>query len=224
MSHDFKNQGLLNSVKNENYINILKNENTELDNKLKKVNELVSKLKTQITENEQEKNLLISSSYQKDKDLEIIKKQLEQTKFQVDELKNKNQNKLSLLEDENNILQKNKELNANTIAELQQKITDLEFKLKASSSSLNNKKFAILSGAHNFSLAIQGTQKKQSEGVLPDILGKNLENKFDNNDLFLTGRNELIEMKENNQKLQEQLEVLQNELNKHENDKINMIK
>ena len=41
MSHDFKNQGLLNSVKNENYINILKNENTELDNKLKKVNELV---------------------------------------------------------------------------------------------------------------------------------------------------------------------------------------
>ena len=84
MSHyENKNPGLLGSVKNENYINILKNENTELDNKLKKVNELVSKLKAQITENEQEKNLLISSSYQKDKDLETIKKQLEQTKFQV---------------------------------------------------------------------------------------------------------------------------------------------
>ena len=83
MSQENKNLGLLGSVKNENYINILKNENSELDNKLKKVNELVSKLKAQITENEQEKNLLITSSYKKDKDLENIKKQLEQTKFQV---------------------------------------------------------------------------------------------------------------------------------------------
>ena len=83
MSQENKNLGLLGSVKNENYINILKNENSELDNKLKKVNELVSKLKAQIIENEQEKNLLITSSYKKDKDLENIKKQLEQTKFQV---------------------------------------------------------------------------------------------------------------------------------------------
>ena len=226
MSHyEYKNPSLLGSVKNENYINILKNENTELDNKLKKVNELVSKLKSQITENEQEKNLLISTAYQKDKDLEKIKKQLEQTKSQVDELKNKNQNKLSSLVDENNILQKNKELNANTIAELQQKITDLEFKLKASTSPIINKRFSILSGAHNFSLVFQGAQKKQNEGVLPEILGvKNPENKNDNSELFLTGRNELIEMKENNQKLQEQLEVLQNELNNHEKDKINMMK
>ena len=224
MSNDNQKKGLLGSVKNENYINLLKNENTELDNKLKKVNELVSKLKAQITENEQEKNLLIATSYQKDKDLENIKKQLEKTKSQVDELKNKNQNKLSLLVDQNNILQKNKEINVNTIAELQQKITELEFKLKVSPSIIN-KKFAILSGAHNFSLAIQGNKKKSKEDNFPDILGvKNNENKNDKDELFLTGKNELIELKENNQKLQEQLESLQNEINKHEDDKINMVK
>ena len=224
--HQHKNLGLLGSVKNENYINILKNENSELDNKLKKVNELVSKLKTQITENEQEKNLLITSSYQKDKDLESIKRQLEQTKFQVNELKNKSQNKLSSLADQNYLLQKNKELNTNTIAELQQKITELELKLKTSSSQAKlNKKFSILSEGHNYSLAIQGTNKKSSDDILPDILKvKSIENKIDNNELFITGRNELIEMKENNQKLQEQLEALQSELNKHEKDKINMMK
>ena len=220
MSYEKKNKGLLSSVKNENYINILKNENTELDNKLKKVNELVSKLKTQITENEQEKNLLISTSYKKDKDLEIIKKQLEQTKSEINELKN--QNKISSLVEENNILQKNSKLNAHTISELQQKITDLEFKLKATSSV--GKKFSILSEGHDHSLTIQGSPKNSSE-VLPDILGvKNNNNNIDNNDFFLTGRNELLEIKENNLKLQEQLEVLQNELNKHENDKVNMMK
>ena len=223
MSKEKKKITVLGGVKNENYINVLKNENNELDNKLKKVNELVSKLKSQITENEQEKNLLITTSNQKDKDIEAIKKQLEKTKSQVDELKDQNKNKISSLETQNDILQKNKEMNTNTIAELQKKITDLEFKLK--SSSLLNKKFSVLSGGHNFSLAIQSTQKKNSEEGLPDIISlKNSENKIDNNDFFLTGRNELLEMKENNEKLKEQLELLQSELNKHENDKKNMMK
>ena len=223
MSKEKKKITVLGGVKNENYINVLKNENNELDNKLKKVNELVSKLKSQITENEQEKNLLITTSNQKDKDIEAIKKQLEKTKSQIDELKDQNKNKLSSLESQNDILQKNKEMNTNTIAELQKKITDLEFKLK--SSSLLTKKFSILSGGHNFSLAIQSSQKKSNEEGLPDIISlKNSENKIDNNDFFLTGRNELLEMKENNKKLKEQLELLQNELNKHENDKKNMMK
>ena len=224
MSKDIKKKGLLVSVKNENYINILKNENTELDNKLKKVNELVSKLKTKITENEKEKNLLISTSYQKDKDIENIKNQLEKTKSQVDELKKINKNQLSSSSDQNNNLQNNKEINLNILTELQRKITDLEFQLK-SSSSIINKKFSILLGAHNFSLAIQGIPKKPIEENFPDILGiKNCENKNFKNELFLTGRNELIEVKENNQKLQENLEALQNEIYKHENDKINMLK
>ena len=223
MSKEKKKITVIGGVKNENYINVLKNENNELDNKLKKVNELVSKLKSQITENEQEKNLLITTSHQKDKDIEDIKKQLEKTKSQVDELKDQNKNRISSLETQNDILQKNKEMNTNTIAELQKKITDLEFKLK--SSSLLNKKFSILSGGHNFSLAIQSSQKKSSEEGLPDIISlKNSETKIDNNDFFLTGRNELLEMRENNEKLKEQLELLQNELNKHENDKKNMMK
>ena len=223
MSKEKKKITVLGGVKNENYLNVLKNENNELDNKLKKVNELVSKLKSQITENEQEKNLLITTSNQKDKDIEAIKKQLEKTKSQIDELKDQNKNRISSLETQNDILQKNKEMNTNTIAELQKKITDLEFKLK--SSSLLTKKFSILSGGHNFSLAIQSSQKKSNEEGLPDIISlKNSENKLDNNDFFLTGRNELLEMKENNKKLKEQLELLQNELNKHENDKKNMMK
>ena len=225
MSKEKKKITVLGGVKNENYINVLKNENNELDNKLKKVNELVSKLKSQITENEQEKNLLITTSNQKDKDIEEIKKQLEKTKSQIDELKDQNKNRISSLESQNDILQKNKEINTNTIAELQKKITDLEFKLK--SSSLLNKKFSVLSGGHNFSLAIQSCQKRSGEDGLPEIINlKNIENKIDNNnnDFFLTGRNELLEMKENNEKLKEQLELLQNELNKHENDKKNMMK
>ena len=40
----------------------------------------------------------------------------------------------------------------------------------------------------------------------------------------MTGRNELVEVKENNKKLHEQLGVLQNELSKYENEKNNMMK
>ena len=208
MSNEYKKIGLLGSVKNENYINILKNENIELDNKLKKVNELVTKLKSQITQNEQEKNKLITTSFQKDKDLETIKKQLEQTKSQVDELKN--QNKIQSLVEENNILQKNKEANNNTIAELQQKITDLEFKLKSSSSGEDKKKFSQLSGAHNYSLVIQGYHKKTTSNELPELFSiKNNDGLINSNDFFLTGRNDILEIKEKNIKLKEQLEVLQ---------------
>ena len=42
MSSTQKVNTSINGIKNENYITILKNENTELDNKLKKVNQLVS--------------------------------------------------------------------------------------------------------------------------------------------------------------------------------------
>ena len=48
MSSTQKVNTSINGIKNENYITILKNENVELDNKLKKVNQLVSKLKQQI--------------------------------------------------------------------------------------------------------------------------------------------------------------------------------
>ena len=88
-------------------LNILKNENIELDNKLKKVNQLVSKLKIQISENEKQKNLILTTSNQKEIDLQNIKKQLEQTKSKLDELKNKNKENLILISNQNNII-KNK--------------------------------------------------------------------------------------------------------------------
>ena len=207
-------------IKNENYINILKNENIELDNKLKKVNQLVSKLKIQISENEKQKNLILTTSNQKEIDLQNIKKQLEQTKSKVDELKNKNKENLILISNQNNILKNKSE--KDTILELQKKITDLEFKLKSSSKE-SNKKFNILLNTHNYSMILEGKKEIKNENEsLPDILGIKFENNNNKNDLFLTGRNELIEMKENNEKLIKELNILKNELNLHQNDKNNI--
>ena len=211
------------SVKNENYISVLKKENSELDNKLKKVNQLVSQLKSKISENEKEKNLILTVSNKKELDLQNIKKQLEQTKSKVDELKNKNKQELLNLANQNDFLKNKSEMDIKTIAELQQKITNLEFKLKSSSSTSNTKKFPVLFNTHNFSLVLEGgAQKNEKNGntSLTDILKLKFENKNDN--LFLTGRNELIEMKENNEKLNEQLILLQNELAKHQKDKNNL--
>ena len=211
------------SVKNENYIIVLKKENSELDNKLKKVNQLVSQLKSKISENEKEKYLILTVSNKKELDLQNIKKQLEQTKSKVDELKNKNKQELLNLANQNDFLKNKSEMDINTIAELQQKITNLEFKLKSSSSTSNTKKFPVLFNTHNFSLVLEGgAQKNEKNGntSLTDILKLKFENKNDN--LFLTGRNELIEMKENNEKLNEQLILLQNELAKHQKDKNNL--
>ena len=211
------------SAKNENYISVLKKENSELDNKLKKVNQLVSQLKSKISENEKEKNLILTVSNKKELDLQNIKKQLEQTKSKVDELKNKNKQELLNLANQNDFLKNKSEMDINTIAELQQKITNLEFKLKSSSSTSNTKKFPVLFNTHNFSMVLEGgAQKNEKNGntSLTDILKLKFENKNDN--LFLTGRNELIEMKENNEKLNEQLILLQNELAKHQKDKNNL--
>ena len=220
MSSTQKVNTSINGIKNENYITILKNENTELDNKLKKVNQLVSKLKQKISENEQEKNKILTTSNQKELDLQNIKKQLEEAKFKVDELKNKNKEEISSLENQNNLLKNNSEINLNTIAEMQQKITDLELKLKSSTKHNTSKKFLILSNIHNCSMALDATKNKNIVTPLPNILGMKLENKDDN--FFLTGRNELIEIKENNQKLLQQLNILQEELNKHKIDKNNL--
>ena len=223
MSSSQNGPNTLGSMRNENYLNVLKNENIELDNKLKKVNQLVSKLKIQIAENEKEKNKILTTSNQKELDLQNIKKQLEQTKSQVDELKNKNKEKIISLTNQNDLLKNNAEMNTNTIAELQQKITDLEFKLKSNPSN-SKKKFLFLANAHNCSLAFEGSPQKNYTSSLPDIIGIKFENKSDNknDNLFLTGRNELIEMKENNQKLLEQLNILQEELDKHQSDKNNL--
>ena len=187
------------------------------------MNQLVSQLKSKISENEKEKNLILTVSNKKELDLQNIKKQLEQTKSKVDELKNKNKQELLNLANQNDFLKNKSEMDINTIAELQQKITNLEFKLKSSSSTSNTKKFPVLFNTHNFSLVLEGgAQKNEKNGntSLTDILKLKFENKNDN--LFLTGRNELIEMKENNEKLNEQLILLQNELAKHQKDKNNL--
>ena len=220
MSQPQKGPTLQESVKNENYINILKKENMELDNKLKKMNQLVSQLKTKISESEKEKSLILTVSNKKELDLKNIKEQLEQAKSKVDELRNKNKEQLLSLSNQNDILKNKSESDIQTIAELQQKITSLELKLKSSSSNTNTKKFNVLLNTHNYSLVLEGCGQKNDTTTLADILKMKFENKNDN--LFLTGRNELIEMKDNNQKLSEQLSLLQNELTKHQKEKNSM--
>jgi len=220
MSQPQKGPTLQESVKNENYINILKKENMELDNKLKKMNQLVSQLKTKISESEKEKSLILTVSNKKELDLKNIKEQLEQTKSKVDELRNKNKEQLLSLSNQNDILKNKFQSDIQTIAELQHKITSLELKLKSSSSTSNAKKYNVLLNTHNYSLFLEGSGQKNDTTTLADILKMKFENKNDN--LFLTGRNELIEMKDNNQKLSEQLSLLQNELTKHQKDKNSM--
>ena len=63
------------------------------------------------------------------------------------------------LANQNDLLKNNSEMNLNTIAELQQKITELELKLKSSSSN-NNKKFPHLSNMHNYSMVLEASPKK----------------------------------------------------------------
>ena len=52
---------------NQSPLIILKNENNNLGDELNRINNLITKLKTQITKNEQEKTILISNNKKKKK-------------------------------------------------------------------------------------------------------------------------------------------------------------
>ena len=76
-------------LQNESPLIVLKNENINLGDGLNRINNLIQKLKAQITENEQEKNILISNNKKKEKNLKEIMKTLEAANIQLNELKNK---------------------------------------------------------------------------------------------------------------------------------------
>ena len=123
---------------NESPLIVLRNENINLGDELNRINNLIQKLKAQITENEQEKNILISNNKKKEKNLKEIMKTLEAANIQLNELKNKESeiqtenNNYKTLKDKNDILKIDKGKNNKTILELQNKITDLELQLKLS--------------------------------------------------------------------------------------------
>ena len=74
---------------NECPLVILKNENTNLGDELNRINNVITKLKSQIAKNEQEKGLLISNYNKKDKNVQEIIKNLKDANTQLNALKNK---------------------------------------------------------------------------------------------------------------------------------------
>ena len=122
------------NLQNESPLIILKNQNNNLGDELNRINNLVIKLKTQISKNEQEKNKLILNNKKKEKNLEEITKMLEEANGQLTELKNKeleiesknnnDTNLLTLLKEKND-----KENNSATILEIQKK--NNRFRIKA---------------------------------------------------------------------------------------------
>ena len=132
------------TLKTENYLISLQNENTYLNAEIKKLNDIVNKLKSQLTNFETEKKNLISNTTKKENDLKEVKNKLSQTKKEVEDLKqkinlNQNDQKKSVeeLKAQNDILQKYKNENQTLLVQLQNKITDLEFQLKSKESQKN---------------------------------------------------------------------------------------
>ena len=203
----------LSENKNYNYFTILKNENTSLSNEIIKGNDLINKLKKKILNNEQEKKELLLTNNKKDKEIKEIKKKLEETKGKIAEI----QEKIKKFE-ENDIKENNKQnnnLNNNiqyTIIKLQNKITELEFQLK--NKKINNKRFISLEKKRSISMLYKSTN---------NYIFKN--NTINNNDdLFLTGRNESKEYQEKNILLECKLNKLKIDLNNIEIERNNLIK
>ena len=176
---------------NQSPLIILKNENNNLGDELNRINNLITKLKTQITKNEQEKTILISNNKKKEKTLQEIMKTLEEANTQLTQLKNKeleqktdNNNDLKALQEKNNTLKLEKEKNNAIIIELQKKITDLELQLKLSEKRI----FTSLSEGKNESIEInkiiQNKEKEKDmfDGDINNLNSMSKEYNLSNND------------------------------------------
>ena len=208
------------AAKNLNYFSVLNTENTSLNNEIIKGNELISKLRKKIFNNEQEKKELLLISSSKDKEIKEIKKKLEETKEKIGKIKEKIKKfKENDIKDNNN--PENINLNnsiQNTIINLQNKITDLELELQ---NKKINKKFISLEKKRSISMIYKRNNNSNS---INNIITKNNNNGIINDDLFLTGRNEAREYQENNLILECKLNKLKINLNNIEIEKNNLIK
>ena len=207
-------------AKNLNYFSVLKNENTSLNNEIIKGNELISKLRKKIFNNDQEKKELLLINSSKDKEIKEIIKKLEEAKEKIGKIKEKIKKfKENDIKDNNN--PENSNLNnsiQNTIINLQNKITDLELELQ---NKKINKKFISLEKKRSISMRYKGNNNSNS---INNIITKNNNNGTINDDLFLTGRNEAREYQENNLILECKLNKLKINLNNIEIEKNNLIK
>ena len=239
-NNETNSNSIAGTLKTENYMTSLQHENNILNSEIKKLNDVVIKLKSQLTNYETEKKNLLLNSNKKENDLKEVKKKLTQTKKEVEDLKQKmdisliNQTKnVEELKSKNDILQKYKNENQTLLGQLQKKITDLEFQLKSKESQKNFFK-SSLKNDKNIILSISPFSKKPNENhanMSPHIINedetiKSLIDKNNyiqgNNELFLTGKNELIEMKEVNQRLNNELYELKKEMNLNKEEKLKL--
>ena len=210
---DNDNQNELNlgdGFKSENYLSSLQRENTYLTSQIKKLNDIVSKLKIQVTNFETEKKNLIQTSNKKENDLKEVKKKLASAKKEVENLKEKisstekdSQKNLLELKEQNSLLQKNKTTNQQLLVQLQNKITDLEFQMKSKESQKNFFTNSLIEN-QNIKLDIKPeTFKKHEkfEGMGADVSYNIADINYQNPDLFITGSNELVEANEINENL-----------------------
>ena len=145
-----------NDSQNESPLIILKIENNNLNSELKKINNLITTLKQENLKKEQEKNLLILNNKKLENNLEDVKKELEEYNNQLIELKHKE--KILLKDDINKESLDNKKL----ILEMQNKITDLELKLKISEKKI----FEPLEQEKNSNFEIKKENSKNEEDVV----------------------------------------------------------
>jgi predicted nucleic acid-binding Zn-ribbon protein len=78
------------SLKTENYLSSLQNENNLLNTEIRKLNDIVIKLKSQLSNYEKEKKNLISNSTKKENDLKELKKKINSNKKGSRRIKTKN--------------------------------------------------------------------------------------------------------------------------------------
>ena len=174
---------------------------------------MISKLRKKIFNNEQEKKELLLLNGTKDKQIKEIKKNLEETKEKIakihEKIKKFEENDIKENDDQKTDLNNNIQ---NTISKLQNKITELEFQLK--NQKINNKRFISLEKKRSISMLY----KSKNNYMLK-------KNKINNNDdLFLTGRNESKEYQEKNLILECKLNKLKINLNNIEIERNNLIK
>ena len=209
-------------LNSENYLEKLKTENFSLNSQIKKLNDTIIFLKSQISNYEIEKNKILLLSNKKDYELKEIRQKLSQTKLELEVFKQK----LNLKEKENNSnnnikelkkieeFQKAKELNTNLLSQLQNKITDLELLLKkkegkvlSPSNSSKNIFLSPLQNLNNISIFI------------PSSLNR-LKNSQSASDLFLTGTDELTEIRNSNQRLLDSIKGLKQEISSMTNERL----
>ena len=203
------------AIKSENFLTILKVENVSLNSELKKLNDMVSKLKIQLSNNNAEKIILLQNSSKKEMDIKSLKEKLSIAKNELSSLKqkvelngNSNLKNISELQNQNEKLIKNREVTQNHLITLQNKITELEYELKQQESPSSNRNFnSLLKKSKNISLVLPSLPRYNSSSDL-FLTEEERENQID----FLKKE---ISIKENEKnKIEDELQKIINERNK----------